>query len=48
MGYIEIKTNENIWNVNCNDIEINNDLNNKEEWYKVSSKFESNFEYKLH
>ena len=43
MGYIEIKTNENIWNVNCNDIEINNDLNNKEEKVDIDNNYNKKF-----
>ena len=42
MGYIEIKTNENIWNVNCNDNDIQSDINDKKEKVEIDDNYDEN------
>ena len=40
MGYIEIKTNENIWNVNCIDNDIQSDINDKKEKVEIDDNYD--------
>ena len=42
MGYIEIKTNENIWNVNCHDNDIHIDINDKKGKVKIDDNYDKN------